>query len=178
MVAIPAFRPNVVLMDLRLPGESGIACTAQLREMLPDLQIIVLTVYKDIKTIFQALKAGASGYVLKRSADCEILEAISEVCSGGAPMTGEIARMVVRLFIERPKPSTGNKLNELSSREKEILLLLAEGSSNKEIASRLLISPSTVRSHLSSVYDKLHVRCRTEAVAKYFRSDRCGVRFA
>ena len=99
VVEIPAHQPNVVLMDIHLPGESGIACTARLREQLPDLPVIMLTVYKDIKMIFQALKAGACGYVLKRSGDREILEAIAEVRAGGAPMTSEIARMVVRSFM-------------------------------------------------------------------------------
>ena len=97
---IPAFQPHVVLMDIHLPGESGIVCTARLREKLPNVQVIMLTVYKDIKMIFQALKAGACGYVLKRSGDKEILAAIAEVRAGGAPMTGEIARMVVRAFAE------------------------------------------------------------------------------
>src|SRR5215469_6479814 len=100
---IPAQKPNVVLMDIHLPGESGIACTARLREKLPEVQVIMLTVYKDIKIIFQALKAGACGYVLKRSDEKEILGAIAEVRAGGAPMTSEIARMVVRSFMEEPK---------------------------------------------------------------------------
>ncbi|HWC59138.1 MAG TPA: response regulator transcription factor, partial [Verrucomicrobiae bacterium] len=102
IIQIPAHRPNVVLMDIHLPGESGIACTARLREKMPNLQVIMLTVYKDIKMIFQALKAGACGYVLKRSDDQEILSAIAEVRAGGAPMTSEIARMVVRAFADAP----------------------------------------------------------------------------
>src|ERR1051325_8734939 len=106
LVQIPAHPPDVVLMDIHLPGESGIACTARLREKMPDLQVIMLTVYKDIKMIFQALKAGACGYVLKRSDDKEILEAISEVRAGGAPMTSEIARMVVRSFGDTPNVPT------------------------------------------------------------------------
>src|ERR1019366_3332051 len=104
VVEIPKHRPDVVLMDIHLPGESGIACTARLREKMPDLQVIMLTVYKDIKTIFQALKAGACGYVLKRADEKEILLAIAEVRSGGAPMTSEIARLVVRSFIAPPTP--------------------------------------------------------------------------
>src|SRR3954469_20952878 len=113
LVEIPAHRPNVVLMDIHLPGESGIACTARLREKMPNLQVIMLTVYKDIKMIFQALKAGACGYVLKRSEDREILEAIAEVRAGGAPMTSEIARMVVRSFTESPKVSEVNGTDQL-----------------------------------------------------------------
>ena len=170
LVEIPAARPNVVLMDIHLPGESGIACTAQLRQKLPDLQVIMLTVYKDIKVIFQALKAGACGYVLKRSDEKEILDAIAEVRAGGAPMTSEIARMVVRSFMEAPKTPDPSDTRQLSEREMEILALLAEGFANKEIATRLNISNATVRTHLMHIYEKLHVRCRTEAAAKYLRS--------
>jgi DNA-binding NarL/FixJ family response regulator len=171
LVKIPTHRPNVVLMDIHLPGESGIACTARLREKMPDLQVIMLTVYKDIKMIFQALKAGACGYVLKRSDEKEILEAIAEVRAGGAPMTSEIARMVVRSFMEAPKTHDSAGTDQLSVREMEILALLAEGFSNKEIASRVFISNATVRTHLMHIYEKLHVRCRTEAAAKYLRSN-------
>lgn len=171
ILEIPANKPDVVLMDIHLPGESGIACTARLREKMPNLQIIMLTVYKDIKMIFQALKAGACGYVLKRSDDGEILDAIAEVRAGGAPMTSEIARMVVRSFIETPKSTAAGGTDHLSAREMEILALVAEGCPNKEIASRLSISNATVRTHLMHIYEKLHVRCRTEAAAKYLRSN-------
>jgi len=168
IVDIPAFRPHVVLMDIHLPGESGIACTARLRGKMPDIQVIMLTVYKDIKMIFQALKAGACGYVLKRSGDQEILDAIAEVRAGGAPMTSEIARMLVRSFTESPQAP--NDTDQLSSREMEILALVAEGCPNKEIASRLFITNATVRTHLMHIFEKLHVRCRTEAAAKYLRA--------
>jgi DNA-binding NarL/FixJ family response regulator len=170
LVKIPVARPNVVLMDIHLPGESGIACTAQLRQKLPDLQVIMLTVYKDIKVIFQALKAGACGYVLKRSDEKEILDAVAEVRAGGAPMTSEIARMVVRSFMSAPKMPNTENTKQLSERELELLALLAEGFANKEIATRLNISNATVRTHLMHIYEKLHVRCRTEAAAKYLRS--------
>lgn len=170
ILEIPKHRPNVVLMDIHLPGESGIACTARLREKLPDLQVIMLTVYKDIKMIFQALKAGACGYVLKRAEEREILEAIAEVRAGGAPMTSEIARMVVRAFAGAPQTvSPPQGTDQLSDREMDILALIAEGCPNKEIASRLSISPGTVRTHLMHIYEKLHVHCRTEAAAKYLR---------
>jgi len=168
LLKLPSLRPDVVLMDIHLPGESGIVCTARLRQKLPNLQVIMLTVYKDIKMIFQALKAGACGYVLKRSDETEILEAIAEVRAGGAPMTSEVARMVVRSFLEVPMGQ--DETGELSARESEILALLAEGLSNKEIGGRLDISFSTVRTHLMHIYEKLHVRCRTEAAAKYLRS--------
>ena len=168
LVKIPPAKPDVVLMDIHLPGESGIICTARLREKLPNVQVIMLTVYKDTKMIFQALKAGACGYVLKREDESEILKAIAEVRAGGAPMTSEIARMVVRSFMEMSMGT--DETSELSNRESEILALLAEGLSNKEIGSRLNISFSTVRTHLMHIYEKLHVRCRTEAAAKYLRS--------
>jgi DNA-binding NarL/FixJ family response regulator len=175
IVEIPAHKPHVVLMDIHLPGESGIACTARLREKMPNVQVIMLTVYKDIKMIFQALKAGACGYVLKRSDDQEILDAIAEVRAGGAPMTSEIARMVVRSFMQPPGVPDPAGTDQLSAREMEILALVAEGCPNKEIASRLFISNATVRTHLMHIYEKLHVRCRTEAAAKYLRSNPSSV---
>jgi DNA-binding NarL/FixJ family response regulator len=170
-VEVPKHRPNVVLMDIHLPGESGIACTARLRAKMPDVQVIMLTVYKDIKMIFQALKAGACGYVLKRADEGEILDAIAEVRAGGAPMTSEIARMVVRAFGDTPQMPTPDGTDQLSAREMEILALVAEGCPNKEIASRLSISTATVRTHLMHIYEKLHVHCRTEAAAKYLRTN-------
>jgi DNA-binding NarL/FixJ family response regulator len=174
-VEIPKHRPNVVLMDIHLPGESGIACTARLRTKMPDLQVIMLTVYKDIKMIFQALKAGACGYVLKRADETEILDAIAEVRAGGAPMTSEIARMVVRAFADTPQETASGGTDQLSGRELEILALVAEGCPNKEIAARLFISTATVRTHLMHIYEKLHVHCRTEAAAKYLRDNPINV---
>ena len=171
---IPVQRPHVVLMDIHLPGESGIACTACLREKMPKIQVIMLTVYKDIQTIFQALKAGACGYVLKRADEKEILAAIAEVRAGGAPMTSQVARMVVRSFLEGP--AGPSETEQLSPREMEILALVAKGRANKEIGSQLHITSGTVRIHLSHIYEKLHVRCRTEAAAKYFSSQPSGRR--
>jgi DNA-binding NarL/FixJ family response regulator len=168
LVEIPRLKPDVVLMDIHLPGESGIACTAQLKEKLPGVQIIIVTVYRNHELIFQALQAGACGYLLKRSSPEELLKAISEVRSGGAPMTGEIARMLVEAFQKKPSNSTPD--DELTPREDEILVLLAEGLSNKEIADKVKISYDTVRAHLRHVYEKLHVRGRTEAVKKYLTS--------
>ena len=170
IVKIPVHKPNVVLMDVRLPGESGIVCTARLREKLPNIQIIILTVSKDIKTVLRAFKAGACGYILKRADDREILDAIAEVRSGGAPMTGEIARMVVRSLMEPVQSTVPDIAEKISGREMEILSLVAEGRPNKEIATRLYISNATVRTHLMHIFDKLHVRSRTEAAAKYHRS--------
>jgi DNA-binding NarL/FixJ family response regulator len=169
LYVLPRHRPDVALMDIHLPDESGIACTAQLTQKMPGLQVIMVTVYKDTELIFQALKAGASGYILKRSRPEEIIEAIAEVRAGGAPMTSEIARMVVRSF---QAPTSGDEPNAagLTGREAEILMLLAEGLSNKEIASKANISAGTVRIHLGHIFKKLHVRCRTEAAAKYLRA--------
>ena len=162
---IPKIKPDVVLMDIHLPGESGIACTARLRETMPNLQVIMLTVYKDIKMIFQALKVGACGYVLKRSDETEILAAIAEVRAGGAPMTSEIARRVIESF--HRKARSPEKVVGLSAREEEILVLLAKGYSNKLIADQIGLSYDTVSSHLKRVYQKLHVNSRTEAVIRY-----------
>ena len=165
LIEIPKIKPDVVLMDIQLPGKSGIVCTARLKSMMPELQIIVVTVYRDRDLLFQALKVGACGYLLKRSSPEELLRAIAEVRSGGAPMTGEIARMVVETF---QKPT--NKIStpdELSPRETELLDLVARGLTNKEIGPKLNISYDTVRAHLRRIYEKLHVRCRTEAVMKY-----------
>ena len=174
LVEIPRHQPDVVLMDIHLPGVSGIACTAHLRVKAPAVQVIMLTVYKDTRMIFQALKAGACGYVLKRSDEKEVLHAIAEVRAGGAPMTSEVARMVVRSFLEPVAGASDSETNALSAREMEILSLVAEGLSNKDIGARLHISFATVRTHLMHIYEKLHVRCRTEAAAKYLRSGPAG----
>jgi len=165
---MPRLKPDVVLMDVHLPGESGIACTARLKEELPGVQVIMLTVYRNQELIFQALQAGACGYLLKRSSPDELLAAIAEVRSGGAPMTSEIARMVVEAFQKKPAGVTA--ADGLTNRESEILALLSEGLSNKEIADRVDISYDTVRAHLRHIYEKLHVRGRTEAVKMYLKS--------
>jgi DNA-binding NarL/FixJ family response regulator len=169
MAEIPRLKPEVVLMDIHLPGESGIACTERLKARLPDLQVIILTVYKDTELIFKALKAGASGYLLKRAQTDEVLRAITEVRSGGAPMTGEIARLVVQSFRASPADD-GLHDQGLSPRESEILSLLAEGITNKEIGVRLGISAETVRTHLGRIYEKLHVQGRTGAVTRYLKA--------
>lgn len=172
--ALPNHRPNVVIMDLQLPGISGIECTARLRQVLPETQVLVFTVYRDDEKVFQALKAGASGYLLKRSKPEEILEAVHDVHHGGAPMTGEIARKVVRSFTAPVEPVSEKgrvekESEHLTPRQEEILSLLARGFVTKEIASELGISFDTVRFHLKDIYAKLHVRSRTEAVVKYLR---------
>jgi DNA-binding NarL/FixJ family response regulator len=170
LAEIPGLKPDVVLMDVHLPGESGIACTARLKVALPSVQIIIVTVYRNHELIIQALQAGACGYLLKRSSPDELLKAISEVLSGGAPMTGESARMLVEAFQKKPASSAPG--DGLTQREAEILSLLSEGLSNKEIADRGKISYDTVRAHLRHIYEKLHVRGRTEAVKKFLNASK------
>lgn len=162
---IPRHCPDVVLMDINLPGESGIACTARLKHETPALQIIMLTVFRNPEALFQSLKAGACGYLLKRANPEAILDAIAEVRSGGSPMSGEIARMVVEAFHE-PKGKAADT-EQLSLREEEVLMLLTKGLGNKEIGDQLRIAKDTVRAHLRKIYEKLHVRCRVEAINKY-----------
>ena len=168
LIEVPKHQPNVVLMDIRLPDESGIACTARLTRIMPELQVIMVTVYKETDLIFQALKAGACGFILKGSRPEEIIQAIAEARAGGAPMTSEIARMIVRSF---RAPSAAPEPNGLTTREAEILVLLAEGLSNKEIAQRAKISSGTVRIHLGNMFKKLHVHSRTEAAVKFSRKN-------
>jgi DNA-binding NarL/FixJ family response regulator len=164
---IPRLLPDVVLMDIHLPNMSGVDCTRRLKELCSGVQILILTVYEDNDRIFGALKAGASGYLLKRADPADILRAIQEVKTGGAPMSSQIARRVVQSFLE---PATNAvKEEKLSQREEEILQQLAKGYSTKEIADRSSISPHTVRSHLKHIYEKLHVRSRTEAVLKFLK---------
>ena len=160
---LPALKPELVLMDIHLPNLSGIECTARLKALLPDVRVLMLTVYEDETKIFQALKAGASGYILKRTGKKEIVEAINELRQGGAPMTSAIARKVVESFRESP-PKEETKLTR---RETEILDCLARGFSNKEIAQQLSLSVETVGWHLKQIYEKLHVHCRTEAAMKF-----------
>ena len=162
---IPQSPPDVVLMDIQMPGMSGIACTAALKEKLPSMPVMMLTVYEDNDAIFNALKAGASGYLLKRSAPAKLLEAIIELHHGGAPMTSEIARKVIESFF-KAKPAA-HPQDKLTAREEEILDCLAKGFVTKEIADKLSVTYDTVRYHLKHIYDKLHVHSRTEAVIKY-----------
>jgi DNA-binding NarL/FixJ family response regulator len=164
---LPDLKPDVVLMDVNLPQMSGIECVRRLHEQAPKTQVLMLTVYEDSDSIFRALRAGASGYLLKRSEPDQLLEAIRDVLHGGSPMTSQIARKVVQAF--RASEAAENLSMKLTEREAEVLDYLAKGYANKEIADKLDVSLPTVRSHLRSIYDKLHVRSRTEAVAKYLR---------
>lgn len=162
---IPKHEPEIVLMDIQLPNMSGIDCLAQLKQTLPSLHIIMVTVYEDTERIFRALRMGACGYLLKRCAPEEVVAAIREVRQGGAPMSREIARKVIASFQE--PVTAAAEVEDLSPREREILELLASGFSNKTIADRLGLTDGTVRWHLRHVYHKLHVRSRTEAALKF-----------
>jgi DNA-binding NarL/FixJ family response regulator len=162
---IPKRQVDIVLMDIQLPDISGIGCTARLKQLMPSVQIIIVTVYEDTERIFKALRAGACGYLLKRCTPEELVSAIREVRQGGAPMSREIARKVILSFQE--PVTTAAEVEGLSPREREILELLAEGFPNKQIAARVGLTDGTVRWHLRHVYNKLHVRSRTEAALKF-----------
>jgi DNA-binding NarL/FixJ family response regulator len=164
---LPLKKPDVALMDINLPGMSGIECARKLKTLLPQMQILMLTMYEDNDLVFQALTAGASGYLVKRTSPANILEAIKEVYSGASPMSGKIARTVVEYF--QKLQHTSPQQEHLSPREKEILDLLVKGYRYKEIADALAIGFETVRSHLKNIYEKLHVHSRTEAVVKYLQ---------
>jgi len=165
---LPRERPDVVLMDIHLPGISGIECTLRLKHALPETQVLIVTVCSDADRVFEALKAGASGYLLKSTPPEEFLAAITDVTQQRAPMSGEIARLVIESF-RQPAPPTLESVG-LTQREEECLRLLARGSANKEIAQRMGVSVSTVHFHLKSIYQKLHVRSRTEATLRYLQS--------
>jgi DNA-binding NarL/FixJ family response regulator len=158
-------KPDVVLMDIGLPGMSGIDCIRKLKLKEPGIQIIMLTVYEDDDHIFNALVAGASGYLIKKTPPVKLLEAIQDVYNGGSPMSSQIARKVISEFQSINKSSV--ETESLSSREQEILSYLAKGYRYKEIAEKLFISIETVRTHLRNIYEKLHVHSRTEAVLKF-----------
>jgi DNA-binding NarL/FixJ family response regulator len=162
---IPDVRPDVVLMDIRLPRMSGIECTWHLKEILPTALIVILTVLDNDELIFRALEAGADGYLLKRSKPADLRDALLDVLNGGSPMSSAIARRVVHSF-RRPSASKNDGMR-LSVREIEVLEFLSKGFSNKEIADQIQLSVETVRSYLKNIYDKLHVRSRTEAVVRY-----------
>jgi len=170
----------VVLMDINLPGMNGVECVRKLKALLPHTQVMMLTVYEDTENIFNALAAGANGYMLKRTPTKELIEAIREVHRGGSPMTTHIARLVVQSF-QKPVAAPaqpagglpggvgGGELSELSEREQQVLDLLAQGLIYKEIADKLNIGYETVHTYIRRIYEKLQVRTRTEAVAKFLQ---------
>ena len=167
---IPKFKPNVVLMDINLPGINGVECSRQLKPQMPGTQIIMLTVYQNTEHIFNALAAGATGYMLKQTPPVELLAAIKEVNGGGSPMSGHIARKIVQSF-QQPV-SNSPEAQSLSPREAEVLDLLAKGFLYKEIAESMKVTYATVHTHIRHIYEKLHVRSRTEAVAKHLGQSR------
>jgi DNA-binding NarL/FixJ family response regulator len=164
---LPKDRPEVVLMDINLPGINGVECVRRLKQVAPEIAAVMLTAYEDTENIFNALAAGATGYLLKRAPRAELLDAMREVHRGGSPMTTHIARKVVQSFQKAPaSPQTGDAL---SAREQEVLDFLSQGFLYKEIAEKLGISYETVHTYIRRIYEKLQVRTRTEAVAKFLR---------
>lgn len=165
--AIPDLQPNVVLMDINLPGMSGTQCVRKLKEKMPQLQAMMLTVYENSERIFEALTAGACGYLLKSTSPEQLLEAIKDVRNGGSPMSSHIARKVVQAFHPTAQKAP---LVDLSPREQQVLELLAEGFPYKQIAAQLDLSISSIRTYIRSMYEKLQVNSRTEAVVKYLQA--------
>src|SRR5206468_12713931 len=166
LAELPSQAPDVVLMDINLPGMSGIESVPRLRALMPAAQVMMLTVFDDTTSVFESLKAGASGYPLKRAPVSELMTAIRDLAAGGAPMSGVIARKVVQYFGQHgPAP----EVQTLTAREHEVLVGLSHGEQYNEIAARLGISINTVRRHIMAIYDKLHVNTRLEAVGKLGR---------
>ncbi|MDJ1492464.1 response regulator transcription factor [Cytophagaceae bacterium DM2B3-1] len=163
--ALPALRPDIVVMDINLPGMSGIDCIRKVRAVTSHIQFMMFTVFEEGEQVFEALSAGASGYLLKKTPPHKIIEALQELHEGGSPMSASIARKIVNSFQKTPPSEESQKL---SAREKEILDHLAKGLLYKEIASKLSISTGTVRQHIHNIYEKLHVQNRTEAINKVF----------
>jgi len=164
---LPGAAPDIVIMDINLPGMSGIECIRQVKDKSPSSQFMMFTVYENDEKVFEALKAGASGYLLKNTGLLQIVESVKELHQGGSPMSANIARKLVNLFHLSPKETS--HVDVLSNRENEILQLLSKGLLYKEIADQLQISTGTVRQHIHNIYEKLHVQNRTEAINKAFR---------
>jgi DNA-binding NarL/FixJ family response regulator len=167
MYELPSLKPDVVIMDINLPGASGIDCIKEVRNKIPKTQFMMFTVYENDEKVFEALKAGATGYLLKSTGLVQLIEAVKELHNGGSPMSSNIARKLVNIFHEREKDNV--PIEELSNRENEVLQLLSKGLLYKEISDQLSISTSTVRQHIHKIYEKLHVQNRTEAINKAFR---------
>ncbi|HEV2692615.1 MAG TPA: response regulator transcription factor [Verrucomicrobiae bacterium] len=167
LARLPHEKPSVVLFDINLPGMNGIECVRKLKPKLPETQFVMVTVYEDANHIFNALSAGASGYLLKQTRRNELIDALKDVHAGGSPMSSQIARKVVQNFYRSESQDAGGETIELSTREREVLELLARGYLYKEIAEMLKISVQTVNTYIRRIYEKLHVRSRAQAVAKY-----------
>jgi two-component system, NarL family, response regulator LiaR len=167
LVGIPELQPNVVLMDIDLPKMNGIDCIKLLKPKCPRVQFMICTVYDEDEKVFEALRTGANGYILKRSPPARLLEAIVELYHGGSPMSSDIARKIVLSFQQKPEEKIQEEYH-ITPREQEILQLLSKGLSYQELADKLFISSKTVRKHIFNIYEKLHVNSRMEAVNKYF----------
>lgn len=165
LVDLPSKLPDIVLVDIRLPGMSGIDCVACLSRETPGVKLLIFTAYEDKEEIFQSLAAGAHGYLLKSTPPEQLLEAIREVASGGSPISGSVARKIVDFFRIQPAAQAG--VETLATREREVLKLLADGCPYKEIADAMGVSLGTVRTYISRIYEKLHVHNRTDAVVKF-----------
>ena len=165
---LPLLKPDIVLMDINLPGMSGIECIKKIKASFPQMQFMMFTIYEDSEQVFDALSAGASGYLLKKTSTEKIIEGLKELHEGGSPMSSHIARKVVSYFQKRKEQ---NDDSQLSHREKEVLELLSKGFLYKEIGNKLGIATGTVRQHIHKIYDKLHVQNRTEALNKFYRRD-------
>ena len=168
LAELPRIKPDVILMDIHLPGKNGVDCVRELKPLLPHTQIVMFTIYENTDLIFKALAAGASGYLLKQTPPEELLAALRDVCNGGSPMTSHIARKVVASF--RKSGNVSRELEQLTPREQQVLDHLAKGFLYKEIAEAMTISFDTVHSHIRKIYEKLHVRTRTEAVNKFHQA--------
>ena len=166
---IPRLQPDIVIMDINLPGMNGIECIKQIKTKVPRTQFMMFTVYENDEKVFEALKAGASGYLLKNTGLMQLIEALQELHNGGSPMSANIARKLVTVF--REKENSEIPVEALSKRETEILQLLSKGLLYKEIADKLSISVSTVRQHIHKIYEKLHVQSRTEAAVHFFKRE-------
>jgi DNA-binding NarL/FixJ family response regulator len=168
VLELPIIKPDIVIMDINLPGISGIDCIRQVKLTTPGIQFMMFTVYDNNDQVFEALKAGASGYLLKKTPPAQIIEAIKELKEGGSPMSATIARKLVTVFLENQPDSATREADVLTPREKEVLNLVAKGLLYKEIAEQLQISFHTVRQHIGRIYEKLHVQNKTEAINKVF----------
>ncbi|MFZ4058966.1 MAG: response regulator [Ferruginibacter sp.] len=170
MLELPLLKPDIVIMDINLPGASGIDCIKKVKPMAPSIQFMMFTVYENNEQVFEALKAGASGYLLKKTAPLQIIESIKELHEGGSPMSATIARKLVDVFMGQNRNTLNSAADVLTNREKEVLQLIAKGLLYKEIADQLGISFHTVRQHICKIYEKLHVQNKTEAINKVYGS--------
>jgi DNA-binding NarL/FixJ family response regulator len=167
-IELPILKPDIVIMDINLPGMTGIECVAKVKALEPGIQFMMFTVYENNEQVFEALKAGASGYLLKKTSPAQIIESVKELQQGGSPMSASIARKLVSVF--QQQPTVASEAAKLTAREKEVLELTAKGLLYKEIAHQLGIGFGTVRQHLYKVYEKLHVQNKTEAINKVYGS--------